>query len=936
LNFWIICTFLALCSLLSNFAFSQQTSTDEALFVRRILEFWRDKESTIVKSQINQFIETYPSSSYVDSLLVILGDTFWNEKKYVEGLQAYGEIKSDEFKQKVFNNRLDCLYRLERYKELIHVLESKLAALEEKGLSQEQALWVYFKAEALLQMAKQNDDNGTGREQYEQASHLFRQLLQSSHRDNAKLGLIEIELRFGNQESAANYYLELAEDVPEKRDEMLLQAAQLQATYSPQEAMLLLEEIQNNPQGQSSSQAVVNKLILLFEKGDYQRIIDEKETLESRLEQYQRPILDFYIGRSCFALKQYEEAIAYLQPLLKAENHLPNHDVPIDKTIMLTIAASAHQLNDLSLINNIAKQFEINHPHDPSFAKILYLRALTYHHRHQLKEALSDFQQISNEYPDFEQGENVLFEIGLLLYKSGELERSRVTFMRLIEQTPESPASLGAMQYLPSLSVEMLEKAEERGEACDALREQLLMDLQQALDTPGVIKPTQKSTYLLKIGKVYYDMQKYNAALNILNQYVEQHSEDEHLFHAHLLLALCHREGLKDSYQFAFHAEKALEAKPEFSDQCRLRLNLFSTYLQLAKSESDSEANYTDKAVEHLYKVFKLKSEQIKSENQLWLADHFYNKVKATTNEYIIDVLNSPETVDLAQNAISIYQSGLKLSENESHAIPITEKTIYLEHELFKLSNLYGWLNSIDKQIKILDHLISLQQSNPSWKWTLRTRTVFAKANALKEKGDHAAALEQYSILMNRLKSSDLIVSNATKLQWSRLYFASLPEHKRTIEDGEMMAVLKTLKDLQIRKSLAQEPIHLEAALDYAMIRSSLEPEGQKQEQFRFLLKRIKEDFTNKEDLWSKDYHAGREQNPIKDSLYQSYMMLIDAHLAKLEAQLAEKKGDILDKEAKQEAAQAIYANLLTSKYAVTKYLINQAQVGLENINKLE
>jgi hypothetical protein len=292
--------------------------------------------------------------------------------------------------------------------------------------------------------------------------------------------------------------------------------------------------------------------------------------------------------------------------------------------------------------------------------------------------------------------------------------------------------------------------------------------------------------------------------------------------------------------------------------------------------------------------------------------------------------------VDLAQDAIGIYQSGLRLSENGAELIPITEQTIYLEHELFKLSNLYGWLNAIDKQIQILDHIIGLQQSHPGWKWTLRTRTVFAKANALKEKGDHAAALEHYSTLINHLKSTDHFVSNAAKLQWSRLYFASLPQHKRTIEDGEMMAILKTLKDLQIRKSLAQEPIHLEAALDYAMIRSSLEPESQKQEHFRFLLKRIKEDFTGKEDLWSKDYHAGREQNPIKDSLYQAYMMLIDAHLAKLEAQLAEKKGDILDKEAKLEAAQAIYGNLLTNKYAVTKYLINQAQTGLENINKLE
>lgn len=936
MNFRIVCTILVICSFLNSLAYSQQISTEEALFVRRILEFWRDKENCIVKSQILQFIETYPQSSYVDSLLVILGDTLWNEKKYAEGLQTYDKITTDRFKQKVFNNRLDCLHRLERYQDVVDLVDSKLNLQAEQKMSQEQALWVYFKAEALLQLAKQKNIHEGSFDQYEAANQLFKQLLQSDHRNNAKHALIEIELKFGNQEKAVGYYLELAEEAGERKDEMLLQAAQLQATYAPKEAIMLLNEIQNSSKEQSSSQAVVNKLTLLFEEGEYQRIIDEQKELETRLNKNHKSILEFYIGRSHFALKQYEEAIAHLCPLLKIENHLPNHEGAIDKTIMLTIAASAQQLNDLSLINSTAKQFELNYPRDPSYGKILYLRGLTYHNFHMISEALIDFQQILSEYPDFEQRDNALFEMGLLLYKSGDLEKSRELFMRLIGDKQDSPISLSAMQYLPNISLLMLEEAEQKGEACDELRTQLLGDLLLALNTPGAIKSVQKPTYLLKISKVHYDMQKYNEALDVLNHYVNNHSEDENLFQAHLLMAMCYHEGLQDPLQFAIHAEKALEAKPEFPDQCRLRLNLFNTYLQLAKSQENSESGYTDKAVGHLYKVFKLKSEQIKPENQLWLADYFYNKVKTRANEYFIEALNSSEDRKLIQDTIDIYQSGLKLEESNLNHFFITEDTIYLEHELFKLSNLYGWLNVVDKQIEILDYVIERQQKDPDWNWTLRTRTVFAKANALKEKGDHANAIEHYSRLIDQSKPSDFFVSNAAKLQWSRLHFISLPTHKKTIEDGEMIAILKTLKDIQIRKSLSQEPIHLEAALDYAMMRSSLESESQRQEHLLFLLKRIKEDFTDKGDLWSKDYHASREQNPVKNTLYQAYMMLIDAHLARLEAILIETNGNELAREAKLEAAQAIYENLLTGKYAVTKYLINQASAGLENINKLE
>src|SRR5262249_16660286 len=145
-------------------------------------------------------------------------------------------------------------------------------------------------------------------------------------------------------------------------------------------------------------------------------------------------------------------------------------------------------------------------------------------------------------------------------------------------------------------------------------------------------------------------------------------------------------------------------------------------------------------------------------------------------------------------------------------------------------------------------------------------------------------ALKTYKTLTTTLKSSDPFVVNASKLQWARLAFATLPQSKHTIEDQDMMAILKALKDLQIRKSLAQEPIHLEAETDYATIRAPLEPEDKRDEQLRFQLLRIKEDYTSREDLWSKDYYASRQKLPEKDFIYHAYMMLIDAHTAHVEA----------------------------------------------------
>jgi tetratricopeptide (TPR) repeat protein len=939
----IILILFTINSFFSNRAFSQHTDSsqikpEEALFVRRILEFCKDKENAIVKSQINQFFFEYPESVYKDSLLVILGDTLWKEKNFSDALEAYTAIQAPAFRQKVFNNRLDCLYHLGRYQELATELEPKLKNINEDSLNAQEALWAYYKAETLLKIAKLDKDLSNRQSQYDQASSLLKKLFATEHKENAKLALIEIEQEQGNPEAAVRYYLELAQeaDASEKKEEWLLQAAQLQGNYAPKEAVILLDQIQNT-QGKAASEAALHKLILFFEQGEYQKILDGKEGFSKILEPKQQAILNLYMGRSYFNLKNYEEALNYFRPLLKPENHLANLDANLYKTILLMGAASARHLNDLTLVEDISKQFNRDYPHDLSYAKILYLKALILHHRNQLQDAYAVLQKIYQDYPTFEKRENVLFEISLLLHKIGDFEKSRSGFNELIEQSVDPSLKLAAFQYLPFMTLNQLEGAEEKGEACDNLRELLLVDLKKAINTPGVIKPTQKPAYLLKMAKVYYDMQKYQEAIDILTLYLNQYSHDENVFQGHLLLAMCYHEGLQDLQNFSVHAEKALELKPEFSDQCRLRLNLFSTYLQIAKNgngTADEITELTDKAVEHLYKVFKIKSGQIKLENQLWMADYFYNKVKKQANEYFIDALVFEESIDFARRAESIYQN-IFLNEN-LFVVPLSQDKINLEHELFKLSNLYGWLNELDSQLKVLNHLINQQQANPDWAWALRSRTIFSKANALQRIGDIDIALQHYHSLMTNSKFTDSFISNATKLQWARLSFIKLPQANRTLENPTMMQILKMLKDLQMRKVFTQEPVHLEAAIDYACIRASLEPEDERAEEQLFLFNRIKSDFTSNDDLWSKEYQTSRRENASQEIIYQAYMMLIDAHLQRLEGQLADKKGNMLEKEAKLETAQAIYRNLINKEFAVSKYLIDQAKSGLDMISSLE
>ena len=111
------------------------------------------------------------------------------------------------------------------------------------------------------------------------------------------------------------------------------------------------------------------------------------------------------------------------------------------------------------------------------------------------------------------------------------------------------------------------------------------------------------------------------------------------------------------------------------------------------------------------------------------------------------------------------------------------------------------------------------------------------------------------------------------KLNLARVYYKKISNSDKK----EYVKVLEMLEDIQRNKYLPNEPIHLEAALDYVDIKMDIEPLETRTSHMLLLLKHIKEDFSNQQDILSKDYHTMRELMPDKNLIYQSYMMLLDA-----------------------------------------------------------
>lgn len=902
-----------------------KASQDEALFVRRILEFWRDKENAIVKSQIQQFNTLYPQSEYTDSLRVILGDIYWQEKHYESALNVYNSLSKPAYRQKVFANCLDCFYHLGRYQEIAEMIPETINAQGMDLTDQQQSTLSYYQAEALLNLAKENKDAVQRAEQLEKAKAYFEQLQTSEHKINAKLGLAEIEFLNGNAEQVVQHYIDLAQEAPEKKEDMLLRAAQLQAQYDPELALEELEKIQE-VYGAYSSQAALTRLSILYDTQRYQQIIDENPRFFKVLKTSQQPILTLYLGRSYFYLNQYESALQEFQRLQRPEHKLPYNDPNIEKSIFVMMAACAYQVHDLALASALKEKFQAEFPGDPAEAKLLYYEALALVYHQKYSQALENFDRILSKYPQEELFRDVLYEKSLVLFAQGRWLESRKSFAELIQQASDSRLYASAIQYMPYLSMQLLEEAEQQGgDEVNQWRHALLADLQRVLKDTEAGSNIQRAKYTLQLGKVLYDLKSYTEAIETLQAYIDKYPEDENRYQAHLLLALCYQDGPHDLGLFAKHAETVLQIKPDYADKTRLHMNLFNAYLDLAKSP-ESQANYYDLAANHLYQAVQDPKANIKMENQLWLGNYFYHQVRDSVSDHDIEFLKDAELVTSAEKSLAVYMNVLRPIE----IVKFDPDNAYLETEYFKLSNLLGWLNHLQEQRILLTQLIKVQNDPTDIKWKLRARTLFAYANVSLALNETKDAQDTYRELFES-KTADAYVSNAAKLRWARLAYASLSAEKKNTDDPEMLTLLKTLKDVQIHKILMQEPIHLEASIDYVAIRSSLEPLEKQEEQQLFLFKRIRDDFTGKDDIWSKDYAEARRAHPDKNALVEAYLNLVEAHIQHLEGAIA-KKNNTAGYAEKLESAQKSYQQLLADTSYSNHYIRQQAEAGLKQI----
>ncbi len=813
-------------------------SLEETLYLRRISANWKEKKFEDAKKEILSFLNLFPTSSVRDPLFAMLGDLYFHEKDYNKASTTYSQILTDAYKERTFLSELRSLYELKNYaavctagmnflKSPIQVDKSKIDHV--KFLTAE-SFYILAKEGVDLDLAKKGKD-------------LYETLGGTKYEEASLYPLSQLHLQLGEHEEAAAIYIKLAERFPNKKEEILLQTAQLQLNFDREEAAKTYLRICELG-GQKAPIAAYNLLTLLFDAKSYEKIIEAKDSLLPLVAEEQKATAEWYIGWSYYSAQDYKNAAIYLDEFASSEKE-GNEQL---KTALLSLVNCAEKQRDLSLFNKTLSLLRTYYQDDPVIAKALLIRAQLFADKNELVNSLSDLKEINSRFPDFEENETVAFNLALLLCQDKQWEESRKSFSDFLEKYPESEKSKPAFRHMLFASIQNLKTHPDQKEA-------FIQDLEWVLPQKDVLSEKEKEEYSFVLIKTLYELNEYEKAQEELNVYLKQ-APAENLAEAHLLMATCEKKRVGLTQIFITHAEKALELKPLSLESTNIHLQLFNAYLL---------SNQFDEAAEHLHLA--AKQIPIKEENKAWLANYYYGKAKNSTCK-------------LSQERAIFYMEPLLSSLSPAN-----------EADALKLSSLYGKASEFDKQINLLKNL-NLEQKEKPGGWKFQRQTLFELAKAYEAYDEKEDALSIYESLAD-LKIGASYISNAALLQKMRLKFALLPTERRNEKDAEFTEILNGLKDLELSKKLSSEPIHFEAALDYATILSSIsDPEfSGAAECYLYQLKKIQEDFSSQESPFVKDYYSNTSEHPEKEALVKNYLRFVDAEILRNEALLSQNEG---------------------------------------------
>lgn len=878
------CLIISCSSFTTAFSLEPQNE-EEALFIRRIADFWQEGEYQIVKNQIEQFLNEFPDSSLIQNLSATLGDLYLQEKNYQSALFQYTKVTDAELAQHIFVNRMQCLYHLQWFATLADECEAFL-----KNETAAQQLQVtYFLAISLYhQCLNASNDPNIQLNLAKRAEPYFQTLLQNDLSLEAGEAFAYLSSILKDYASAAEIYLRLAQQNDQNREEMLFHAALYQAEFDKERAMKTFSDICSLNQKRCGD-ALYNRLVLNYDIGQYEEILQKKDELLTQIAGEKQETAHLFFGRSHLQLKQYPEALKELLSFITTAEHSD-----ILQSALIDVLNTAYQLNDIENVKMALARLANEFPNCDELAQGLLFQALLLKNAQQWNEAHQTLEDLCNRHPHSKEAELAIFEEIQIEYEQNRLEECSLHCRYLIENHAKSPNIPATWRYLISSVANLSSQSPDL-----KIKQNLIEDLKTMLSQNTTLSEEEVADYQFLMAKTYYETAQHDLAIRLLEALTKVEQDSTQKANRLLLLALCYRDQNNDLQTFCKIAEEALIMKADLMETASIHIALFNAYLSLNHE--------LEKAAQHLFSASQLTD--IPLEHLQWLSDFYYQKCKTSLSKDISPAIQATE---------KLFATAHMDIQN------IDENSIAFECSIVNFAELKGMQNETDEQISLLKRIKTIQEehSDLSWKESSRIDLLLASAYAAKGQIEEAKQLFDQVIANNPTLRTP--TSALAALERSRLTIAQIKRENLALDHPDALQAISLLKTLMLQKNLSTEPIHLEAAIEYA----DLLTRHQVGEKRLSLLLKIKSDFEKTDDLLSSDYQNSRKHLPEKNRIYASYMDLIDAEIMICKTSLLKDESEAVQEK---ETAKKTFHQMLDQP--LTAFISIKAREYLEQLN---
>ncbi|CAM0117934.1 hypothetical protein [Rhabdochlamydiaceae symbiont of Dictyostelium giganteum] len=821
-------------------------SPQEAFFLRRVTEFWKDQDYSLAKQQIQQFLSQNTNSSLESPLYALLGDIAYSEKQFATAMTYYQNIHARGVFEKTVGQRAECLYILGMYDECLNTGKEALQSPDLMPTLPREKL-AFMVGDILLKKMQASQDITCAKSYGEEAKHYLLQVQKGPYQDEALSYLASIHVELKEFQEAVNCYTKLSHHLPHQQEIWLMKALVLLETFNQEEGISVASRLVSLG-GKGASFAAYQEMRLLFQGERFLELTQRQEVLEDVLEKSHIPLLHAYLSKSYLMLSQPHESIYHGSIYLTLEPDTTEERLPI----YLTLLKSSSQIEDEAFFDQVLHTASFHYPANEAISSLLLLKIDQHVQGENTRRAEHALGAFETYFPHLRKETLFLSSKASFLLQTHQWKESRELWLSLIEQASSENALRDAWQS--ALHCSLQEYSSANPDERILLEQTVLSDLLQAeAYFPQFSESMQKSSQFF-LGKMLFQRGRYPEALTALTKFSTTYQENEFSSDVYSLQTVCLEKLESDTLTLISIAQKALSLPQEKETKAKLHLSLFHAY---------SKENALDTAAEHLYQGIKLSSEQISLQDQKWLVNYYQKKLSLEVEEMI------------QERTLSLLKQILQM--NEAFEITFNPLEENLEQEALLLSHLLP----LNEKEQVLRSLLTLQQ-NTSFPWNCRGETLLELSlTSLKLSKPQEALFYLSSLTDLEGKIPPNIYNQAAYTKGTLLLgtLSSLDE-----ESQEVKGLLTLFKDLQIQKDFKCEPLHLESGLLYVDLRISLETPSLKPSSAVFFLKRLKDDFTSEMQDQTSQYSLSNAPYSSQSELIHLYMHCVDAEIVMWES----------------------------------------------------